>query len=114
MVHTHIPMSIMIERSMWKRIAIWSLFVEAVSLWLLSWVPFGDGVPPGTSPVILWLADLVVIIHFPLLVASSHFRWTSSLSWWLCAFVIGYLEISLVTGLLWVLISSFRRRLPFQ
>jgi hypothetical protein len=78
------------------RIGIFGAVVEALCLWVLSWIPVGEGTPPETSPVILWMGRIVVLVHFPALLAQgSEWARVAPYAWWVFAFLTGYLEITL-------------------
>jgi hypothetical protein len=94
MGHPDIPL----RKSVLQRIATWSVAAEILCLLVLSSVPIDVGFPPGTSPVVLRLAEIVVLIHYPALLVGFHVPWgrAASYGWWSFAFLIGYAEIVLL------------------
>jgi hypothetical protein len=102
------------RRSVLIRIALWSIVAGLLCLVMLRGVPIDVGFEPGTNPIVLWLAKIVIFIHFPALLIGFHIAWsrTALYGWWLLASLIGYVDIALVATLTyWVLMVGSRMRL---
>jgi len=94
------------------KVALLGAATEAIFLWLLSWVPIGEGTPPDTAPVILWLSRVVAAVHLPaLVVESSTWARVAPHLWWALAFLVGYLEITLAALAICCGIAAARRSL---
>ena len=91
MVHTRIPLS----KRVLLIIVVLGIVAETLSLVLLSRVPIDVGFPPGTSPVVLRVAEIVVLIHYPALVLDFPPVRGRVALFWPIAFLIGFLEITL-------------------
>jgi hypothetical protein len=85
------------------RVALISIPLEAVSLYLFSFVPLDIGFPPGTNP--LWYITLVgLFVHAPAMMVNVD-RLPSNLVWPVL-FLFGYFEIA---GLSFALMFLYRR-----
>ena len=85
------------------RVALISIPIEAVSLYLFSFVPLDVGFPPGTNP--LWYITLIgLFVHAPALMVNVD-RLPPNLIWPVL-FLSGYFEIA---GLSFALVILYRR-----
>lgn len=91
------------QKSIIRKIALWSVLTEPPALFLLSRVPIDVGFSPGTNPIVIWLSSATILLHYPALLIALHIAWNRPVSyvWWVLAFLNGYAEIIVAAMLIY-------------